>query len=308
MASTRSTPRRGGGGSLSSTASSRTSAEATRTTAVPVRPPRTPTRSVWPTWAREHLSGVLLAPAAERRRAVGTQLVGFEEEQVHVASGRSEWGAVTLTWWLDSMPGERRVGRRAARPCGEAHEQAWSPYGGSAESPGGLLALPEAPARVLVRRGAPGAQSTRASSSCSTPGRPRCRSAPVAWPHLSLPNSELHVGLSAVGNRRLEALCGEPDVAVLFPSADADRRRGARPALARAGGGRRNLVQRQEGGGALPALVETAAGLVSPGAPRCLPHSQGARRALPVYHRGRVLRAREARASTGQVLTASHRV
>lgn len=39
--------------------------------------------------------------------------------------------------------------------------------------------------------------------------------------HLSLPNSELHVGLSAVGNRRLEALCGEPDVAVLFPSADA---------------------------------------------------------------------------------------
>ncbi len=36
--------------------------------------------------------------------------------------------------------------------------------------------------------------------------------------HLSLPNSELHIGLSAVGNPRLEALCAEPDVAVLFPS------------------------------------------------------------------------------------------
>lgn len=39
--------------------------------------------------------------------------------------------------------------------------------------------------------------------------------------HLSLPNSELHVGLSAVGNPRLERLCAEADVAVLFPSADA---------------------------------------------------------------------------------------
>jgi DTW domain-containing protein YfiP len=36
--------------------------------------------------------------------------------------------------------------------------------------------------------------------------------------HLSLPNSELHVGLTAVGNARLEALCAEPGVAVLFPS------------------------------------------------------------------------------------------
>ena len=39
--------------------------------------------------------------------------------------------------------------------------------------------------------------------------------------HLSLPNSELHVGLSAVGNPRREALCAEADVAVLFPTADA---------------------------------------------------------------------------------------
>lgn len=39
--------------------------------------------------------------------------------------------------------------------------------------------------------------------------------------HLSLPNSELFVGLSAVGVPRLEALCREPGVAVLFPSAEA---------------------------------------------------------------------------------------
>ncbi len=36
--------------------------------------------------------------------------------------------------------------------------------------------------------------------------------------HLSLPNSELHVGTTAVGNPRLEALCAQPGVAVLFPS------------------------------------------------------------------------------------------
>lgn len=36
--------------------------------------------------------------------------------------------------------------------------------------------------------------------------------------HLSLPNSELHVGLSAVGNPALEAICREEGVAVLFPS------------------------------------------------------------------------------------------
>jgi DTW domain-containing protein YfiP len=36
--------------------------------------------------------------------------------------------------------------------------------------------------------------------------------------HLSLPNSELHIGLSAVGNPRLEALCASGEVAVLFPS------------------------------------------------------------------------------------------
>lgn len=36
--------------------------------------------------------------------------------------------------------------------------------------------------------------------------------------HLSLPNSELHIGLGAVGNPRLEALCREEGVAVLFPS------------------------------------------------------------------------------------------
>jgi DTW domain-containing protein len=39
--------------------------------------------------------------------------------------------------------------------------------------------------------------------------------------HLSLPNSELHVGLSAVGNPALEALCARPGVAVLFPSESA---------------------------------------------------------------------------------------
>lgn len=39
--------------------------------------------------------------------------------------------------------------------------------------------------------------------------------------HLSLPNSELHVGLSAVGNPALEALCQEDGVAVLFPSESA---------------------------------------------------------------------------------------
>ncbi len=39
--------------------------------------------------------------------------------------------------------------------------------------------------------------------------------------HLSLPNSELHVGLSAVGNPSLEALCAEEGVAVLFPSESA---------------------------------------------------------------------------------------
>ncbi len=36
--------------------------------------------------------------------------------------------------------------------------------------------------------------------------------------HLSLPNSELHVGTTAVGDARLEALCREEGVAVLFPS------------------------------------------------------------------------------------------
>ncbi len=36
--------------------------------------------------------------------------------------------------------------------------------------------------------------------------------------HLSLPNSELHIGLSAVGNPRLEELCASGEVAVLFPS------------------------------------------------------------------------------------------
>lgn len=39
--------------------------------------------------------------------------------------------------------------------------------------------------------------------------------------HLSLPNSELHVGISAVGNPRLEEVCRQPGVALLFPSADA---------------------------------------------------------------------------------------
>lgn len=36
--------------------------------------------------------------------------------------------------------------------------------------------------------------------------------------HNSLPNSELHIGITAVGNARLEALCALPDTAVLFPS------------------------------------------------------------------------------------------
>ncbi|MDP3151806.1 MAG: tRNA-uridine aminocarboxypropyltransferase [Archangium sp.] len=39
--------------------------------------------------------------------------------------------------------------------------------------------------------------------------------------HLSLPNSELHVGITAVGNKSLEALCARPGVAVLFPSESA---------------------------------------------------------------------------------------
>ena len=39
--------------------------------------------------------------------------------------------------------------------------------------------------------------------------------------HLSLPNSELHVGLTAVGNPALEALCAKGGVAVLFPSESA---------------------------------------------------------------------------------------
>ncbi len=39
--------------------------------------------------------------------------------------------------------------------------------------------------------------------------------------HLSLPNSELHIGLTAVGNARLEALCAQPQTAVLFPSESA---------------------------------------------------------------------------------------
>lgn len=39
--------------------------------------------------------------------------------------------------------------------------------------------------------------------------------------HLSLPNSELHVGLSALGNPALESLCAQPGVAVLFPSESA---------------------------------------------------------------------------------------
>lgn len=36
--------------------------------------------------------------------------------------------------------------------------------------------------------------------------------------HLSLPNSELHIGIAATGNPALEAACAQPDVAVLFPS------------------------------------------------------------------------------------------
>lgn len=36
--------------------------------------------------------------------------------------------------------------------------------------------------------------------------------------HRSLPNSELHIGTTALGNDRLEALANEPGVAVLFPS------------------------------------------------------------------------------------------
>jgi DTW domain-containing protein YfiP len=39
--------------------------------------------------------------------------------------------------------------------------------------------------------------------------------------HLSLPNSELHVGVAAAGNPALEAVCREDGVAVLFPSASA---------------------------------------------------------------------------------------
>lgn len=39
--------------------------------------------------------------------------------------------------------------------------------------------------------------------------------------HLSLPNSELHVGLGARGNSALEAVCAEGDAAVLFPSSQA---------------------------------------------------------------------------------------
>lgn len=39
--------------------------------------------------------------------------------------------------------------------------------------------------------------------------------------HLSLPNSELHVALSAKGSSALEAVCRRPDVAVLFPADDA---------------------------------------------------------------------------------------
>lgn len=39
--------------------------------------------------------------------------------------------------------------------------------------------------------------------------------------HLSLPNSELHIGVSAKGNPALEAACAQPDVAVLFPSESA---------------------------------------------------------------------------------------
>lgn len=36
--------------------------------------------------------------------------------------------------------------------------------------------------------------------------------------HLSLPNSELHVGLGAQGDAHLEAVCAQPGTAVLFPS------------------------------------------------------------------------------------------
>lgn len=39
--------------------------------------------------------------------------------------------------------------------------------------------------------------------------------------HLSLPNSELHIGLGAIGNPSLEALCQQDGVAVLFPSESA---------------------------------------------------------------------------------------
>jgi len=39
--------------------------------------------------------------------------------------------------------------------------------------------------------------------------------------HLSLPNSELHIGISAVGNPSLEQVCREEGVAVLFPSESA---------------------------------------------------------------------------------------
>ncbi|HEY1088894.1 MAG TPA: DTW domain-containing protein, partial [Archangium sp.] len=39
--------------------------------------------------------------------------------------------------------------------------------------------------------------------------------------HLSLPNSELHIGLKAEGNPTLEALANQDGVAVLFPSESA---------------------------------------------------------------------------------------
>ncbi len=39
--------------------------------------------------------------------------------------------------------------------------------------------------------------------------------------HLSLPNSELHVGLTAAGSPSLEAICARPGTAVLFPADDA---------------------------------------------------------------------------------------
>jgi DTW domain-containing protein YfiP len=39
--------------------------------------------------------------------------------------------------------------------------------------------------------------------------------------HLSLPNSELHVALTAAGTPALEAVCARPGTAVLFPTEDA---------------------------------------------------------------------------------------